>query len=195
MTKKEKSAKMIRVIMVPPIPALLLLIILSFSEHTVFANRWELLASIFFLALIPLAAYPIAAVLPAYRAKGREGQRNLAFILSVAGYATAVVYGLAAQVSRGLLLIYLTYFFSVAVLIVFNKFFMLRASGHACSIAGPLISMVYFMGWKCILPCAMLFALTIWASLALKRHTLKELIAGSGSAVMAFAISLLFLSM
>ncbi|MFB0920082.1 MAG: recombinase family protein [Oscillospiraceae bacterium] len=71
------------------------------------------------------------------------------------------------------------------------KIIMILASGHACSITGPLILMVYFIGWKCVLPCLALFALIIWASLNLKRHTPKELITGSFSAVIAFAISLL----
>jgi hypothetical protein len=174
---------------------LLLLVILFFSKGRAFTSIQELLISILFLMLVPIAAYPLAAVIPKYKDKGRSGQRYLAFILSLVGYTAAVVYGLAAHVSWGLLLIFLTYFLSVSMLTVFNKFFALRASGHACSIAGPLILMIYFIGWKCVLPCAVMFALIIWASLTAKRHTPKELIAGSSSAVIAFAVSLLFLSM
>jgi hypothetical protein len=192
---KEKIAKIIRVVTIPPILVLLLLVILFFTRQAMFSNVAQLLLSVLFLMLIPVAAYPLAAVIPKYKAKGRDGERTLAFILSIAGYVAAVVYGFAAQVSKGLLFIYLTYFISVAVLTVFNKVIKLRASGHACSITGPLILMVYFIGWKCLLPCAVLFALIIWASLAIKRHTPRELIAGSSAAALAFLVTLLLMSL
>lgn len=193
MTKREKFAKIIRTVTVPPVLIFLLLIILFFAKDTMFTGIPQLLVSILFLMFVPIVSYPLASVIPKYKDKGREGQRDLAFILNLAGYTAAVVYGLAAHVSRGLLLIYMTYFISVVILVVFNKIIMLRASGHACCIMGPLILTVYFIGWKCVLPCAALFALIVWASLILKRHTPKELIAGGGSAAIAFAISLLVL--
>lgn len=191
---KEKIAKVIRVVTVPPVLVLLLLVILFFTKEAIFSGVVQLLLSILFLMLIPVAAYPLALAIPQYKAKGRDGERTLAFILSIAGYTMAVIYGIAAQVSRGLLFIYLTYFISVAVLTVFNKVIKLRASGHACSITGPLILTVYFIGWNCLLPCAVLFVLIIWASLAIKRHTPKELIAGSSAAALAFAAALLIIS-
>lgn len=193
MIEKEKFAKIIRTITVPPVLVFLLLILLFFTKDTLFRNVTELLLSIGFLMLVPAAAYPLAALIPKYKEKERESQRNLAFILSLVGYIAAVVYGLAAHVSQNLLLIYLSYFISIVTLTFFNKVIKLRASGHACSIAGPLILMVYFLGWKCVLPCAVLFALIIWASLTLKRHTPKELITGSTAATAAFFISLLLI--
>ena len=195
MTKRDIFAKIIRAITVPPILVLFLLLMLFFAKDTIFKDVPQLLISILFLMLVPVAAYPLAAVIPKYKQIGREGQRNLAFILSLVGYIAAVVYGLVADVSQGLMFIYLSYFFSVAMLILFNKVILLRASGHACSITGPLIAMVYFIGWTCVLPCAALFALIIWASLTLKRHTTKELITGGGCAVIAFIISLALVSL
>ncbi len=194
MTKKEKLAKIIRAITVPPLLVFLLLIILFFSKNAIFKDICELAVSIMFLALIPAAAYPLASVIPKYKDKKRDGQRDLAFKLSLVGYTAAVIYGVAVHVSRGLLIIYLSYFISAVLLTVFNKIIKLRVSGHACSITGPLILAVYFIGWKCAIWCSTLFALIFWASLTLKRHTPKELIIGSTSAVIAFTISLLFIS-
>ena len=194
-TKRENFIKIIRVITVPPVLVLLLLIILFVSKDTIFTDVTELIVSIIFLMLLPVAAYPLALVIPKYKEKGREGQRKLAFILSLVGYISALVYGLVAHVSQGLLLIFVTYVISVAILIVLNKIIMILASGHACSITGPLILTVYFIGWKCVLPCLALFALIIWASLTLKRHTPRELITGGGSAVIAFVIGLVLISL
>lgn len=191
MTKKETFAKFIRTITVPPVLVLLLLLILFTTKDGIFSAIYELLVSIIFLMLVPIAAYPLASIIPQFNASGRDGQRKLAFILSLIGYIGAVVFGLINQVSSGLMFIYLTYFISVAMLTIFNKILKIRASGHACSITGPLILMIYFIGWKCVLPCVLLFALIIWASLILKRHTPRELTTGSSCAIIAFAISYL----
>lgn len=190
----EKAAKLIRAGTVPPVLVCALLLIVYFFCPDVFAGPVQLALSLLFLVAVPLLAYPLAALLPLYRKQGREGQRNLAFLLNPLGYLAAVIYGCSADVSRSLLLIYLTYFLSVAVLLIFNKVLRQRASGHACGIAGPLILLIYFIGWMCVLPCAIIFAAVTWSSLYLHRHTLGELTAGSVTALLSFAMSLLLVS-
>ena len=59
------------------------------------------------------------------------------------------------------------------------------------SMTGPLILLSYFIGWWCILPCAAFFAIIIWASLSLKRHTPKELVFGSLTAAVSFLLGIL----
>lgn len=195
MTIKEKIAKIIRAVTVPPVMVYLLLTILYFVKDGIIAGPAELILSILFLGIVPLFAYPLSALIPSLKKKGRKGQRKLAFILTFAGYLGAVIYGLIAHAAYRLMLIYHTYFISVLILIVFNKFIKIRASGHACSIAGPLFLMIYFIGWKSILPCVLLFAIVTWASLELKRHTFRELIWGQLTAAVAFVISLTFIKL
>ncbi|MFA9398618.1 MAG: hypothetical protein ACERKV_10190 [Clostridiaceae bacterium] len=194
MTKRVKFAKFIRIITVPPILVLSLFIILFFLKDNIFKNISEFFLSILFLMLIPVLAYPLASIIPKYKDRGRDGQRSLAFILSLVGYAAAIIYGLISHSSNSLMLIYMTYFLSIVILTVFNKVIKLRASGHACSITGPLILLIYLIGWKSVLPCVIIFALIIWSSLLLKRHTLKEIVTGSLSAMISFAIILLLFS-
>jgi hypothetical protein len=184
-------AFVVRAITVPPILVSALLILLYLFKAGVFASLAELALSLAFLVLIPLAAYPISAVVPGLKKKGREGQRNLALALSLVGYAGAVVYGVVTQVSSSLFLIYVTYFLSVILLLLFNKVLGIRASGHACGIMGPLVFLVYFIGPYGIIACVALAALVIWSSLYLKRHTPGELIWGAASALLAFVLSLL----
>jgi len=139
--------------------------------------------------VIPFFAYPISYLSPSIKVKGRDGQRKLAFIGSLMGYFGALIYGMITSVSEGLLFIYLTYLFSVILLTIFNKIIRVRASGHACSITGPLILMIYFIGWKCLIPCVLFFNLIIWASLYIKRHTPKELFFGALCASLAFLVN------
>ncbi len=84
--------------------------------------------SILFLSVVPLLADPLSGVLPKYKSRGREGQRDLALVLNLISYAGAALYGFAAGVSRGLLFTFLAYLLSVLVLILFNKVIGIRAS-------------------------------------------------------------------
>jgi hypothetical protein len=195
MIKKETAAEVIRVLSVPPLAAFLLLFTLFFTRNEIYTGAEQLFLSVLFLSAIPIMTYPLSAVLPEYKVLGREGQRRLAFVLNFTGFAAAVTYGLVSRVSQSLLLIFMTYFLSVPILVIFNRFINIRASGHACGITGPLILLVHFIGGGYFLPCAALFVLTVWASLVLKRHTPDELTTGWISASIAFAISMALVSL
>lgn len=191
----EKLAKAVRVISIPPVMICGLLLILFFARRGLFGGTEQLLWSLLFLMVIPVLAYPVSYVIPSLREKGREGQRSLAFLFTLAGYTGGAAYAFASGVGDGLLLIFLTYFLSVLILILLQKGFHQRASGHACSMTGPLILLSYFIGWWCVLPCAAVFAVIIWASLKLRRHTPKELILGSLTAAVSFLLGLLLTGM
>jgi hypothetical protein len=145
------------------------------------------------LALIPILAYPLAACIPFLHRKGREGQRNLALVLSALGYTLSWIYGLISACSSKLLLIYTTYFLSVVILLIFNKVIKLRASGHACSITGPIVFACCFLGARAIVTGIILYFIILWASLVSKRHTLKEFTLGTLTCLISFGISCLIL--
>lgn len=185
-----KTARIVRVATVPPLLASALLVILYFFHDGVFADVGQFLVSLSLLVFLPLATYPLSWTISKIRDKGREGQRKLAFALSLTGYASSLAYGISTQVSRSLLLIYLGYFISVIILILFNKVIKLRASGHACAVSGPLVLLVYFIGPEGIVPCAAIFLAVVWSSLYLKRHTAKDLALGAVSSLLAMSISI-----
>ena len=189
-------AKLIRVITVPPVMVGTLIVLLSILRTDVFAHMGESLMTLLFLAVIPILAYPISAIIPSIKKKGREGQRNLAFILSVVGYAGGLVYGLVAGVSEPLMVVFGTYFLSVIVLTVMNKIIKVRASGHACSIAGPIGLVCYFLPPVYIVASLCLYAAIFWASVHMGRHTVKEFVWGSVSSPLSLCVvallSLLF---
>jgi len=190
MNKKEIFAILIRCISVPWVWATMLLLILYLFGQDVFTNIFEFMFSILFLVIIPFALYPLQSFIPKYRDKGREGQRNLAFIFSFFGYILAVLYGLFTHTTTALLLIFVLYFSSWLILWVSNKIIKFRSSGHICGITGPMILLIYFIGWQFIILCSILFGFICWASLILKRHTVKEIIGGCVSCGVAFICSL-----
>lgn len=187
---KQHLAKFIRVVTVPPIMALMLLVILYFTKPYFFGTTLNLILAIVFLVLLPISGYPLQPLIPHFRRKGREGQRSLAMWMASLGYILGLATALFLPVSKYLLIIYLTYLFSGISLVLLNKVFKVRASGHACGVAGPVFSLIYFLGpW-------MLFGILLlpgvyWASLRMDRHDKSELLIGT--TVPTYALLLAFL--
>lgn len=186
-----RIAKIVRVSSVPPVMVTILIILLYFCCGNIFRSWIDAAVATATLAIIPVLAYPISWIIPKIKAKGREGQRNLAFALNPVGYVIAFAYGLIAGVEKDLMIICTAYLLSVIVLLLFNKVLKFRASGHACAVTGPIVILSYYLGIWGLLGGAILYGVILWASLAMKRHTLKEFIFGSLTSATAFFISVL----
>lgn len=187
---KQHLAKIIRVVTVPPVMALLLLIVLYFAKEDFFGNTLNLTLAILFLVGLPILAYPIQPIIPHFKDKGRDGQRSLAMWMASGGYILGIITAAFLPVSDYLLIIYLTYLFSGVSLVLLNKVFKIKASGHACGVAGPVFSLIYFIGpW--LLFGILIIAAVFWASLSMKRHDKAELLIGM--TVPTYALLLSFL--
>ena len=166
-------AKAIRVLTTAPVISLGLFTVLFFTGG-VFASPAE-----YWITLLLF-------ILPPFRSRGRDGQRTLAMIMANAGYLLSMVYAMAAGIGSSLLTLYLTYLFSGAALLITNKAFGFHASGHACGLCGPAAALIYFTGWPSLLLGATLFALCLWGSLHMGRHTIPQFFAGSAISVVVF---------
>ena len=187
---KQHLAKFIRAVTVPPVMALMLLIILYITKNEFFGTTLNLVLAIVFLVVLPILAYPLQPLIPGFKGKGREGQRNLALLMASLGYICGLMTALFLPVSKYLLIIYLTYLFSGISLVLLNKVFKVRASGHACGVAGPVFSLIIFLGpW--VLFGIFLLAAVYWASLRMDRHDKSELLIGT--TVPTYALMLAFL--
>lgn len=183
-------AKVIRVITVPPLLIGALLVTLYFYPSGVFHSLSSLFHALSFLAIVPALSYFVWAIIPSLRKGGRGSQRKLAFVFSILGYLGGAVYALVAEISRGLTVILLTYFVSVILLTLINKLTVFSASGHGCGVTGPLLLPAYFVSPFWIFPSLIGLVAVYLSSIALKRHTLKELVAGSSAALLSFLFCL-----
>ncbi len=190
---RNTFAKIIRIISVPPVMITLLLVILNTTRPDIFRNNVEVLTSIILLGIVPVLAYPFQLLSSSLEDRGRIMQRKLAFIFSLIGYATALLWAILVHTSKELLMICATYFISVVILTFFNKVLKKRASGHACSITGPLVFLIYLVDWKLIFPCLIIATLIFWSSLYLQRHTKTDLFYGVLSNLLAFALSFIII--
>lgn len=190
---RNTFAKIIRIISVPPVMITLLLVILNTTRPDIFRNNVEVLTSIILLGIVPVLAYPFQLLSSSLEDRGRIMQRKLAFIFSLIGYATALLWAILVHTSKELLMICATYFISVVILTFFNKVLKKRSSGHACSITGPLVFLIYLVDWKLIFPCLIIATLIFWSSLYLQRHTKTDLFYGVLSNLLAFALSFIII--
>ena len=187
-TLSLKIAHAIRIISVPPVMVGILLVLLFTLRDDVIVTAADMAASLLGLTILPILAYPVSFAVPAIRKKGREGQRTLAMYFSTVGYVAVFVYGLIASVGTGLMHIYAGYLFSVVIILVSNKVFKVRVSGHACSVSGPLVYSGYFLGVWGIVVGAVCWGAILWASLAMKRHTFKEFLLGTLTCLVSFTV-------
>lgn len=188
----DKAAKVIRVVTVAPIMAAILIIILFWYFPDSFRDPFDTVISILFLVAFPLLAYPLQPLIPRYKDKGREGQRNLAIIFALIGYVLAVLFALFRHPSSGLWIIYLTYLISALLIALFNKVIGLKASGHSCGVAGPVWTLIWFLGVQATFGLVFLVAV-YWASMKTKRHKISELLAGTLIPAISLAISILII--
>lgn len=183
---KEKTAKIIRIITIPPIEALVMLLILYRLKQEEFGNLGNLLMAVLFLTVIPICSYPIAS-----RKRGkqdmRNNQRNMAFIFNFLSYLAAMLIGYCVGCTRMLQWILNGYFLAVLILTIVNKVFKIRASGHACSCTFPYLILSYYFGGYVTVICLILYLAEFWASVELKRHTIKEFLGGTIVAWIIFA--------
>lgn len=189
---KERVAKVISIVTLVPIMAALAVTWILLKDRAHFDNSmlWYFLVLIF-LTVLPISAYPIARAIPKIRARGRDGERNLAFIMAVIGYVAGAIISIVFHAPKGVMYIMLSYLASGLALFFVNKVVKVKASGHACGVSGPITLLLYMVGhyaWIAVV----LLPLVFWGRLALKRHTYSELIVGTivGIAATGFVVLL-----
>ena len=178
--RRDRLARAVRVISVPPLMAAGLLLLLLFRGSI---SAAEALIGAGGIVLLPSLAYAFS--------KDRERQRRLAFVFSGIGYAASCGAVLLTDASPAARCIFTTYLLSVIFLIIFNKALHIKASGHACSITGPIVAAAVLFGGWLVWPCLILWALIFWSSVRLKRHTVAEFLLGAACSSTALLIDLL----
>ncbi|MEG1559692.1 MAG: hypothetical protein RRY79_04020 [Clostridia bacterium] len=188
---KKKLGKILSVITVAPVMAMIAVTLVYIFRPQLFDNNIGFLFVIIFcLGIVPLLAYPVARIIPKINAKGREGERNLAFLFTLIGYLFGIIYEICFLPPHAVAVILTSYFITALLLTFVNKVVKVKASGHACGMAGPIVLMVWFLGWPFIALFALL-PIVYWARMAMDRHTVLELAAGTAVGIVAPIISLL----
>jgi len=73
-------------------------------------------------------------------------------------------------------------------MLVFNKLFKLKASGHACGIVGPVAMLIYLQMYIPAIVGALLIIPVYVSSIKTKQHTPTQLIIGSAIPIIMLVI-------
>ncbi len=175
----NKVSLAIRKITVPSVFAALLLTTIYIVYPEYFGSVWQLIAGLLFLTILPVTAYPLQKYIPKYADRGREGQRGLAMLFSALGYLLGAGTAFLTAAPVQLKLVYTEYLFCGIAMLVFNKIFKMKASGHACGIVGPVLLLVYFRLFIPALVGVVMITPVFVSSIRTKQHTVPQLIGGS----------------
>lgn len=175
----SKFYMIIRKITVAPVLAAFTVIALALFAENVFSSVWEVFLCVFFLSIVPLLAYPLQPFIPGFKSRGREGQRFLAMIFAVLGYVLGIAVNIFSKMSDAWDIIFFEYFISGMLILIFNKLFHLKISGHACGVFGSVSLLSYFGLFAFAAFGVILAAVVLVSSLKTSRHTLPQFIGGS----------------
>ncbi|MGN0372775.1 MAG: hypothetical protein ACI4F3_08170 [Enterocloster sp.] len=189
---KEKAAGIIRIITAPPVFAFVTLSILYYKLGLIFGTPMDFLVSEVCLSVIPACAYPIAQMKSCYSDSRRECQRKTAFTMSLCGYLAAFIYGMLRMIPKILMWILTSYFLASVVLMIINRGFQIKASGHACSCVLSYLMLCFFGRGRVRIICLILYLTEFWASVYLNRHTVSEFLSGSAAAAAVFCFTKLY---
>ena len=171
-----------------PIVAALLLIFFYGACPEIFGSFASLLWQLLLLTLFPLLAYPLQPVFPFFGKNGREEQRYLAILFAFLGYSLDAVFTLLTHASKELCLISWTYFLSGILILVFNRLFRIRASGHAAGVSAAICFPLALNQ-----PEVLLISVPVLCIVAAKRHTIWQFIIGALIPPIAMGLVQLFL--
>ena len=174
--KNELASKIVRILTVPPILALLMFTYLLFFVPSVFIHVSDYIMAVSFISIFPSLAYILQIPLKKWF-PGRDGQRTLAMILSVAGYICGLVTSYLLHQPQQLIFIYLTYFICGLIILISSKVFHFKLSGHAVGSAGPVAILMMFRQWIFLIGIPILVCVFI-SSHRLKRHTTAQIVSG-----------------
>lgn len=175
----EKVFRKIRTITVPPVFAAVLLVLVYLTHPDYIGSIGHLLGALFFLSVLPTLAYPMQKYIPKFKDRGRAGQRTLAMLFSFVGYLLGTVTAFAFSAPAELQLIYMVYLLCGIGMLVLNKVFKIKASGHACGSVGPVIMCLYFGLYIPAMIGAVLVLSVFISSIRTGQHTLPQLFCGS----------------
>jgi hypothetical protein len=186
----NKIAKIIRVVTVPPIMLTSLLLLLWFAPAQPLISGASFFVLFLCLAAVPILAYPFQLILPSWRAQGRTLQRKLAFRFSMVGYLAAGIASFWLPPDVNGIAICHGYCFALIFLLLLQGVGKIHASGHACSLTGPIFYLAYFFGWQYLIIGVGLWTLVMWSSIRLGRHSKTDFCLGSLCAVLGALLGL-----
>lgn len=177
-TKRDKLARFISTLFVPPSFTIIVFTIFAFSLES---ELYKSVVTILVAFLLGFAAQIILFVV--LRKKGKivdldasvKEERSIPFLISVGFYLVGLIILIIFEVNIITIAFWFCYVSNTLFTIVINKYW--KISAHAMGAAGPLAAITYVFG-----PIALVFSIIVllvgWARIHLKVHSFFQILAG-----------------
>ncbi|MBR6186577.1 MAG: hypothetical protein IKQ41_09985 [Clostridia bacterium] len=190
MNDEQKKApavwRWIRCLSIAPSAAACALIALWLQKRDFFTGFGHFLGLCVCLVLLPLLCYPLKKLLNS-RGKNGIGQRILAMIFAVSGYAAACVLNAAVGAGKEAWVFCLEFLLGGLFILLFNRILHVAASGHIGGVIGSVL-LLAMNGLAWAVPVGAAVSLLVgFASLKTEHHTVLEML---GSCLIPFAVYL-----
>ncbi len=175
---KNKFARLISTIFVPPSFTIIVYSIFAFSIETSFRNS----LTVFLVALIFGFILPIAMFILMRKKKMIsdndamiKDQRTLPYLIAVVFYSIGLIILLLSKVSIISIAFWFCYISNTFITIIINKYW--KISAHSMGASGAAAALFFTFGWSSFV--AMIIALFVgWSRIELKCHSLSQVVAG-----------------
>lgn len=175
---KNKFARIISTIFVPPSFTIIVYLIFAFTiETTIQKSLTVFLVALIFGFILPIAMFVMMRKKKMISDNDAmiKDQRTLPYLIAIVFYSVGLIILLFAEVSRISIAFWFCYISNTIITIIINKYW--KISAHSMGASGAAAALFFTFGWSSFV--AMIITLLVgWSRIELKCHTISQVIAG-----------------
>lgn len=175
---KNKFARLISTIFVPPSFTIIVYLIFAFTiETTIQKSLTVFLVALIFGFILPIAMFVLMRKKKMISDNDAmvKDQRTLPYLIAIIFYLVGLIILIFAEVSRISIAFWFCYISNTIITIIINKYW--KISAHSMGASGAAAALFFTFGWSSFV--AMIITLLVgWSRIELKCHTISQVIAG-----------------
>ncbi|GMU96544.1 MULTISPECIES: phosphatase PAP2 family protein [Ignavibacterium] len=175
---KNKFARFISTIFVPPSFTLIVYLIFSLTiETTVQKSLIVFLTALVFGFILPIAMFVMMRKKKMISDNDAmiKDQRTLPYLIAIGFYSAGLIILILTEVSKISIAFWFCYISNTIITIIINKYW--KISAHSMGASGAAAALFFTFGWSSFV--AMIITLLVgWSRMELKCHTASQVIAG-----------------
>ncbi|WP_304130723.1 phosphatase PAP2 family protein [Ignavibacterium album] len=175
---KNKFARFISTIFVPPSFTLIVYLIFSLTiETTVQKSLIVFLTALVFGFILPIAMFVMMRKKKMISDNDAmiKDQRTLPYLIAIGFYSAGLIILIFTEVSKISIAFWFCYISNTIITIIINKYW--KISAHSMGASGAAAALFFTFGWSSFV--AMIITLLVgWSRMELKCHTASQVIAG-----------------
>lgn len=175
---KNKFARIISTIFVPPSFTIIVYLIFAFTiETTIQKSLTVFLVALIFGFVLPITMFVLMRKKKMISDNDAmvKDQRTLPYLIAIVFYSVGLIILIYAEVSKISIAFWFCYISNTIVTIIINKYW--KISAHSMGASGAAAALFFTFGWSSFV--AMIITLLVgWSRIELKCHTIGQVAAG-----------------